>query len=127
MKYIKYSLIIFAILVIICHLPFVGKSILHEIDKGRFRYSNRDGSYTSIQGFGFKDGLYTRNRLAPSSDPALSDPKVQQIYRLYKINWLCFWRWQLYIVSSLKFEYKNWKEIEKQRVPYDKNNYRQDF
>lgn len=127
MKYIKYSLIGFAILVIICHVPFVGKSILCKIDSGRFRYSNIDGSYTSIQGFGFKDAFYTRNSLPPLSDPKLSAPKAQQIYRLYKINWLCFWRWQYYIVSSSKFEYKDWKEIEKHRVPYEKDNYRQDF
>lgn len=127
MRYIKYSLIAFTILVTICHLPFIDKSILEEIDSGRFRYSNIDGSYTSIQGFGFKDAFYTRNTLAPLSDAELSDPKVQQIYRLYKINWLCFWRWQYYIVSSLKFEYKDWKEIEKHRVPYEKDNYRQDF
>ncbi|MNI13601.1 hypothetical protein D3C73_668340 [compost metagenome] len=45
MKYIKYSLIAFSILVIVCHLPFIGVSILSEIDRifsGPIKFDEQD-------------------------------------------------------------------------------------
>lgn len=39
----------------------------------------------------------------------------QKLYRLYKINPLCFWRWNNYLKNSIHFEYKDWENIEKNR------------
>lgn len=49
------------------------------------------------------------------------------VYRLYKINPLCFWRWSHYLITSRDCDYKSCKEIEPNRVPYPPENKYQDF
>lgn len=116
-------------LFIFTNLPIINKIILREIDGNRhFRYSNADGSFTIIQDFGFKDGLiqadWVMGRFIRENKPS---PGNRVLYRLYKINPLCFWRWSFYIFSSRKFPYRSWEDIEPNRMPYKPNNMWQDF
>lgn len=55
------------------------------------------------------------------------EKKNQQVYRLYRINPLCFWQWSHYLITSRDFDYKSWKEIESNRIPYHPENRYQDF
>ncbi len=116
----KKFLIGFLIVVIVANLPFINKHILHSLDDDTFKYSNNDASFTYTQGFGFKDSYFSKdiNQLFIQYDNP--EPINQEIFRLYKINPLCFWRWYYYIVTSLHFKYKSWSDIEPYRVPYEK-------
>ncbi len=127
MKIIKIITIIFFSIAVISNLPFVAKPLLGKLDASHFKYSNLNASFTYVQSFGFKDsyiGERTKYRFKTEAHPT---PENETIYRLYKINPLCFWRWHYYIFISSKFPYKRWDEIEKNRVAYDRNNMWQDF
>ncbi|MCT1532166.1 hypothetical protein M3B46_14285 [Sphingobacterium daejeonense] len=92
-----------------------------------FKYSNLNASFTQQESFAFKDSYLTNwsiNRFIEETHPSNED---KQVYRLYKINPLCFWRWSYYISISRNYKYKSWNEIEKNRVPYNQENMWQDF
>lgn len=126
---LRIIIIVILSLIIFTNLPIVDKIILSEIDgNGHFKYSNADGSFTTIQYFGFKDGYVQPDLLMwgfmRKQKPS---PENRIMYRLYKINPLCFWRWTYYILSSRKFPYRSWEDIEPNRVPYKPNNMWQEF
>ncbi|RZK47902.1 MAG: hypothetical protein EOO99_11990 [Pedobacter sp.] len=86
-------------------------------DTDLHKYSNANGTMT------FEDKKHAdeyrtairRHEGCLLIQPALKDKKL---YRLFMINPLAFWRWRLYFTKEYyKFPYKNWKEIEKNRVP----------
>lgn len=95
--------------------------------KGHFKYSNSNASFTYLESLSFKNGFLTDwsiNRFIEEMQPSIEN---QEVYRLYKINPLCFWRWHYYIFISRHYKYKSWEEIEPNRVPYDSVNMWQDF
>lgn len=130
MLYMKWKtfLIIITILIIIPNLPIINKNILLVVDgQSPFNYSNSNASYTKEDTFGFKDLFisdWSINRFIEETHPTKEN---QEIFRLYKINPLCFWRWSYYISISRKFSYKSWNEIEPKRVPYVEENMWQEF
>ena len=124
----KWLVITFIVAVVVTNFPLYNKSFLLMFDgEGHFRYANADATFTRAQRLGFKDGFLTdrlANNFIEETQPAIEN---RQIYRLYRINPLCFWRWYYYIFIARNFEYKSWEEIEPHRVPYDPENRWQDF
>lgn len=124
----KFIFVTLAIVIIIVNLPIINKNILLMIDgNDPFRYSNSNASFTREESFGFKDPYLTDwsiNRFIEETNPSDED---KQVFRLYKINPLCFWRWHYYIFISRDYKYKSWDDIEPNRVPYDPENMWQDF
>ncbi|WP_185286234.1 hypothetical protein [Chryseobacterium indologenes] len=82
---------------------------------GKFKYANADGSYTKIQEFGFKDGYFQPSLIKRFNETRMPTPENTKLYRLYKINPFCFWRWNYYLSSSIKFDYRDWEDIEEVR------------
>ncbi|MFD1164496.1 hypothetical protein ACFQ2C_02645 [Sphingobacterium daejeonense] len=115
-------------IVIIVNLPIVNKNVLLMMDGNNpFKYSNSNASFTQQESFAFKDPYLTYwsiNRFIEETHPSNEN---KQVYRLYKINPVCFWRWSYYISISRNYKYKSWNEIEKNRVPYNQENMWQDF
>ncbi len=108
----KTIIIVLTTILLIPNLPFIGKDISHRLDEGYFRYSNLDGSYEITQDFHFKSpGFETFGfeqwikRTSPSEEN-------RKLYRLYKINPLCFWRWSNYLRHGVHFDYMNPNVIE---------------
>ncbi|MDR6513691.1 MULTISPECIES: hypothetical protein [Bacteroidota] len=115
-KKMKKAILIFVgIILLIPNLPFIGKDISHQLDEGYYRYANLDGSYTITQDFDFKSpgfsDLHFKYWVKMTSPPQ----ENRKLYRLYKINPLCFWRWQNYLVNGVHFDYMDPKVIEKNR------------
>lgn len=108
------------IILVICvlafpNLPFINKYIALKVDSDYYRYSNKDGSYTFRQDFSFKSPGFSTfgfQRFVKETSPSNEN---RTLYRLYKINPLCFWRWKKYIVESRHIGYIDWKEIEQRR------------
>ncbi len=86
-----------------------------------------NGSLTSEESFSFKDPYISEWPIKWFIEETNPAEENKAVYRLYKINPLCFWRWSYYLFTSSDYTYKNWKEIERKRVPYDPKNTRQDF
>ena len=124
----KYVVFIFIAAAIITNLPVINKNFMLLFDgEGHFRYSNADASFTQVQRLGFKDpniSDWSINNFIEDTQPA---PENREVYRLYRINPLCFWRWTYYIGVSRDFKYKSWKEIEPNRIPYNPNHRWQNF
>ncbi|MDR2282947.1 MAG: hypothetical protein LBE37_07060 [Sphingobacterium sp.] len=112
---------------IVVNLPVINTEILKRVDGDHFRYSNADASFTYIQ---FLDVLqpwisdWTVARFARERHPSEEN---KQVFRIYRINPLCFWRWRYYWVVSRNFEYRSWKQIEPQRTPRIPDNMWQQF
>ncbi|MEB4760808.1 hypothetical protein OZN48_09940 [Chryseobacterium indologenes] len=108
----KAIMIVLTTMIVVPNLPFIGKDISHRLDEGYFRYSNLDGSYQITQDFHFKSpGFETFGfeqwikRTSPSEEN-------RKLYRLYKINPLCFWRWSNYLRHGVHFDYMDPSVIE---------------
>ncbi|GHE45563.1 hypothetical protein [Sphingobacterium griseoflavum] len=124
----KKRLAIAAIIVIaFTNLPVVSTTIMGELDKDRFRYANNDASFTYIQEFDILRGWISQWTVWGFIESQRPTQEHMEVFRLYKINPLCFWRWRYYILVSRKFRYKSWQEIEPNRVPFVDNNKWQDF
>lgn len=105
---------------LLANAPFINKFILFKVDNNSFAYSNINGSYTNRESFGFKDPTFTGfsfDYYIQEYDPP---EEARVLYRIYKINPICFWRWKHYIYTSLKYKYMDWEKIEKRRE-IDKN------
>ena len=93
----KFILATIVIIIIIVNLPIVNKNVLLMMDGNNpFKYSNLNASFTQQESFAFKDSYLTNwsiNRFIEETHPSNED---KQVYRLYKINPLCFWRWSYY-------------------------------
>jgi len=115
--------------VALSNIPVLNTPLLLALDGGRLRYSNADGSFTKIGGFDvfsvLKDSKEISEAILREREPPVSEENVE-IYRLYRMNPLCFWRWSYYFLVSKKYRYKNWKDIEPNRIPYEEN-HRRDF
>lgn len=125
-KLIKY-IVWFVIIVLIANLPILNKVILSAVDKDHFKYANNDGSFTYTESFAFKDGYISSGliNIFKESQNATDSHKI--VYRLYRINPLCFWRWSYYISISSNFKYRDWKNIASSRVKFDEESPWQDF
>ncbi len=112
---------------IIVNLPVVSTTIMGEIDGDHFKYANNDASFTYVQDFDiFRNWIseWTAWGFIEDQKPIARN---MEVFRLYRINPLCFWRWRYYILVSRKFNYKSWKEIEPERTPFVPDNMWQDF
>ncbi|MEE6126017.1 hypothetical protein V2E39_01310 [Chryseobacterium arthrosphaerae] len=118
--------IILSVLVI-PNTPVIGTEILKAIDGDHFRYANANASFTSIQ---YID-TYTPWMSKWVTYGFIYDTKPEmvnmEIFRLYRINPLCFWRWRYYLTVSKNFEYRDWEKIKPNRVPFKPLNRWQDF
>ena len=112
-KLIKWSILFIHALP---NLPVVGTIILAEIDQGYFRYANADGSYTGIEHIDIFSPWKDKTLSYYFSEATRPKAANMEIYRLYKINPLCFWRWRYYLTVSRHFNYRNWDEIKKNRT-----------
>lgn len=123
----KKKVIIWVLVVIIfSNLPLINKEILRIVDREHFRYSNEDASFTRKDYFDFKSGVGSKTLDQESIRISLKSSD-EEVYRLYRINPLCFWRWTHYLMVSKQYKYKSWEEIEPNRVPYDPNSPVQKF
>lgn len=120
---VKLFIKLFIVIVIVVNLPIINKDVLHSLDSESFKYANNDASFTDSQHFGFKDSYMSQEIQERWVNETNPEPINREIFRLYKINPLCFWRWNYYIFSSLSFKYKSWSEIEPNRVPRDPENF----
>lgn len=112
----KTILIVLAIILLVPNLPVITKYIAHQVDEGHFRYANLDGSFIATQRFSFKSPGFSTSgfeQFIKNTSPAEENRKL---YRLYKINPLCFWRWNNYIQIGVHFDYMDWEVIEKNIV-----------
>lgn len=114
----KLILVLVTILIVISNLPFVKE--MAGINFDYYRYSNYDGSITVHE-------IFSQNRVM-SKKFALGEIDNKEylvrfpmqedriIFRLFKINPLCFWRWGEYIYDwRFRLPYKSWNEIYKKR------------
>ncbi|UIR57862.1 hypothetical protein LZQ00_08585 [Sphingobacterium sp. SRCM116780] len=109
----KTILIVFISILLVPNLPIINKYIAHRLDEGHFRYANLDGSFIITQNFSFKSpgfSTFSFEHFIKETSPAKEN---QKLYRLYKINPLCFWRWKNYIVNGVHFDYMDWEVIDK--------------
>ncbi|AZA82439.1 hypothetical protein C1637_08420 [Chryseobacterium lactis] len=109
----KTIVIVLGIILLLPNVPFIGKDIHKWLDTGYFRYSNLDGSYYLTQDFDFKSPGFSTfgfKYFVKNTSPAKEN---QKLYRLYKINPLCFWRWSYYLRHSIHLDYMAPSVIEK--------------
>lgn len=109
----KTIVIVLGIILLLPNVPFIGKDIHKWLDTGYFRYSNLDGSYYLTQDFDFKSPGFSTfgfEYFVKNTSPAKEN---QKLYRLYKINPLCFWRWSYYLRHSIHLDYMAPSVIEK--------------
>ncbi len=86
---------------IIVNLPIVNTEILKRVDGDHLRYSNANGSFTYIQYFDMLQPWisdWTAERFALERYPSEEN---KEVFRIHKINPLCFWRWRYYWVITL--------------------------
>ncbi len=126
-KYLLRFLYAYLIVGFISNLPLLNSYILHRIDGELFKYSNADASYTWHETFDFKSTPISQRYIDRYIAEFRPEKKNQQVYRLYHINPLCFWRWSQYLITSKDYDYKSWNEIEPNRVPYNLDGRHQDF
>lgn len=126
MKKRELVITVFAFLVVV-NLPIINTEILKRVDGDHFRYSNANASFTYVQ---YLDILqpwiseWTVWGFIESQKPTMVN---MEVFRLYKINPLCFWHWRYYWVVGRKFEYRSWDEIEPNRAPRMPDNMWQQF
>ena len=102
------------LLIILSNLPPLKHILGLAIDEYHYRYSNINGSLTYVE-FKAHDikGMYRSLSSYKTHFPNANDTIM---YRLYKRNLLCFWRWGEYIYDQrYKLPYKRWTEIRKRR------------
>lgn len=125
---LKWILGLFVGMVILTNFPILNSYFMSKWDgEAYFRYSNSNASFTFFDDVSFKSGALTPEIIERFIEEENPKPANQTLYRVYRINPLCFWRWSYYFGTSSDFQYKSWKEIEPNRVPYDPENKWQDF
>ncbi|WP_155860280.1 hypothetical protein [Chryseobacterium sp. UNC8MFCol] len=108
----KAIIIVLTTMIVVPNLPFIGKDISHRLDEGYFRYSNLDGSYTITQDFNFKSPGFSALHFEQWIKRTSPSEENRKLYRLYKINPLCFWRWSNYLRHGVHFDYMDPSVIE---------------
>lgn len=112
----KKVIIIWLICILIFpNLPLINKYIALKVDNDYYRYSNNDGSYTFCQDFSFKSPGFSTFGFKRFIEETSPSKENRTLYRLYRINPLCFWRWKKYFIESRHFDYMDWKGIEERR------------
>lgn len=101
------------IILLVPNLPVINKYVAHQLDEGHFKYANLDGSFIATQSFSFKSPGFSTFGFEQFIKRTSPTNENKKLYRLYKINPLCFWRWNNYIQNGLHFEYMDRKVIEK--------------
>lgn len=93
---------------------------LSGINKGYYRYSNLTGTITSQEIF--RQGRVLKKEFAQGKRDLTELKKLHpeikdfQLYRLFKMNPLKFWRWAEYIYDwRYRLPYASWEDIEKTR------------
>ncbi|AZB25157.1 MULTISPECIES: hypothetical protein [Bacteroidota] len=112
---------------VIPNTPIIGTEILKSIDGDHFRYSNANAAFTGIEYidiFAPWMSKWTTYGFIYDTRPEMTN---MEIFRLYRINPLCFWRWRYYLTVSRHFAYRDWEKIEPNRVPFEPSNRWQDF
>lgn len=114
------------IVLIICvlafpNLPFINKYIALKVDSDYYRYANRDGSYTILQDFSFKSPGFSTFGFERFVEEASPSEENRTLYRLYRIDPLCFWRWKKYIIESRHLDHMDWEEIKQRRSANNKD------
>lgn len=115
----KWILITIAFIIIFPNLPIIGTEILSRIDAKSFRYSNGNASFTIIEHIDIMHGWMDEWVVRGFIEAKRPTQQNMEIFRLYKINPLYFWRWRYYISVSRKFRYKSWEDIKNNRVPFE--------
>lgn len=123
----KWILITVSIIIIVSNLPVISTTLMGEIDGHHFRYANADASFTLIQDFDIFRGWISERTVWGFIEAERPEMRNMEVFRLYKINPLCFWRWRYYILVGRKFKYKSWEEIEPNRTPQIPGNMWQKF
>ena len=109
----KSMIIVFVIILLVPNIPVITKYVAHRVDEGHFRYANLDGSFIATQRFSFKSPGFSTfgfEEFIRNTSPATENRKL---YRLYKINPVCFWRWNNYIQIGVHFDYVDPKVIQR--------------
>ncbi len=114
----KWMLIAILVIIAVPNLPIIGTEILARVDDDSFRYSNANASFTVVEDIDIMRGWMDEWVIWGFIEDQRPTQDNMQVYRLYHINPLCFWRWRYYLSVSRKFDYKSWKEIEPNRVPF---------
>ena len=113
--------------IIIANIPPIKPLYRLAFDEYHYRYSNENGSFTFVE-FKARDVkmMYRRMDGYKQLFPLSNDTSL---YRLYKRNILCFWRWGEYIYDErYKMPYMSWKEIKRRRgYDLENSNNLQDF
>jgi len=122
----KRKLIIASIVLVLAipNTPIIGTEILYRIDEGYFRYANNDASLTVVEHIDIFSPWMNKWVTWGFIEDQRPTSENMEVFRLYRINPLCFWRWRYYLIVSRHFDYKSWKDIEPNRVPYDPENFR---
>ena len=107
---------IFAItlIILLTNLPPLKWLVSLVVDENHYCYSNNNGSFTFAE-FKARDRAMMYRRYTPfrETHPELPDTNL---YRLFKRDLFCFWRWGEYFYDSrYKLPYKNWKGIKRKR------------
>jgi len=127
-KILKWSCLGLLAAIVITNLPFINTNFMILFDGNEyFRYSNTNASCTIADNIGFKNGSLTPTVMDFFNQEKNPTPENRELFRLYRINPFCFWRWSYYIAISSNFRYKSWKEIEPNRAPYNPEDRWQDF
>lgn len=97
------------------NIPVISKFVTKRIDNDNYRYANCDGSFTFLQDFSFKSPGFSMSGFKRFIKETSPSKENRTLYRLYRINPLCFWRWHRYIINSIHFKYMDWEKIEERR------------
>lgn len=114
----KWIFIVTLTILTIPNLPIIGTEILAKIDANSFRYANVDASFTIVEHIDIMHGWMDEWVVWGFIESQRPTQVNMEVFRLYKINPLCFWRWRYYLTVSRKFRYKDWKDIEPNRAPF---------
>lgn len=106
------------LVLVIPNMPIIGTEIMKTIDGDHFRYANANASFTGIE---YMDvfhpwmSKWVTYGFIEATRPQMAN---MEIFRLYRINPFCFWRWRYYLTVSKNFEYRDWEKIKPNRVPF---------
>ncbi len=123
----KFFIGIVLFVLVIPNTPIIGTEILKAIDGDRFRYSNANAAFTYTEYIDIYQpwmNKWTTYGFIEDTRPEMTN---MEIFRLYRINPLCFWRWRYYLTVSIHFEYRDWEKIKQNRVPFLPSNRWQKF
>lgn len=114
MKKIKKIFLAFFILIIVSNLPFVTPFFTFVLDEKHYKYSNFDGTCTSVEFMSRDFEMMKRlHQICLNRNPSQKDKKM---YRIFSKNPFAFWRWRLYFYHErYTLPYRDFNEIKKLR------------